>query len=410
MVGFHLPDILQRKTRRQTIENSSPQVEMTDCDSPQQGSQQDDSHNSPSPNAQKSSWSSRYFPSTFASRYGATKPAIPSSSITSRAAASPSKDVRNKSSSNNSNNISRLPPSVKRNPSDSTSRTPTRNTDTPIPTIIHPSTPLHPSPSSFPPPPPSPSRSSPTRTKPRSTRHSTPRKSILKVPTATAAANDNEMRQQVERYHRHTSQSDTRDNTSRNALLTLSYTSSQDDACPGARPGQSPSTQQRRSSLPSMTPSTPLLALGDGNIIHPPLGNRETKRAEPDGYDRESGNGDGEGKSKRIGTEEEEENTQAQAQAGVSRRSSSHRSKRQRQKNREKNMKMVRFDHIDVHPYEVERSEESRFRFFGRRGEGRAEGRGNEYGSVGNRGAGVELDFDLDLREYVMDIPDVIEG
>ncbi|KKZ60426.1 hypothetical protein EMCG_00712 [[Emmonsia] crescens] len=406
MVGFHLPDILQRKTRPHTIGNSSPQVEMTGCDSPQQGSQQDDSHNSPSPNAQKSSWSSRYFPSALASRYGATRPAIPSSSITARAAASPSKGVRNKSSSNNSNNISRLPPSVKRNPSDSTSRTPTRNTDTPIPTIIHPSTPLHPSSSSFPPPPPSPSRSSPTRTKPRSTRHSTPRKSILKVPTATAAANDNEMRQQVERYHCHTSQSDTRDNTSRNALLTLSYTSSQDDACPRARPGQSPFTQQRRSSLPSTTPSTPLLALGDGNIIHPPLSNRETKLAEPYGYDRESGNGGGEGKSKRIGKEEEK----AQAQASVSSRSSCHRSKRHKQKNREKMMKMVRFDHIDVHPYEVERGEESRSRFFGQRGEGGVEGRGNEYGSVGNRGADVELDFDLDLREYVMDIPDVIEG
>ncbi|OJD17512.1 hypothetical protein AJ78_02381 [Emergomyces pasteurianus Ep9510] len=392
MVDFHIPNILHRKVRPQaTGHSSSPHAEMTDSDKTPQGSQQADSCNIPSLNDRNSSWSSRYFPSALASRYGASKS---SSSATGNQVNNASYGSENNNNNNYYNYISRLPASVKRKSSDSASRTPTRNTEIPIPTIIHPSTSLTPS-SSF-----SPSHSAPARTKHHSTRHHSQRKSILKVSTATPVGDDDEL------YHHHTSQSDTRANTSRNALLTLSYTSSPDDTNQGTvdpRPW-SLSTQQCCDSLPpTMMPLDPQLATNGGNIIHPSLGSRETEPEPEEPYD--------------CGAGEEK----AKAQARKSSRSSSYRSNRNKQKNTmkkqngtntKKNKKMVRFDHIDIHTYEVERREESRFCFFGGRGEGTAEGTGNANANgpsgIGNRGGDVE--FDLDLREYVMDIPDVIQG
>ncbi|OAX78625.1 hypothetical protein ACJ72_07066, partial [Emergomyces africanus] len=194
---------------------------MTDSDNTQQGGQQVDSYNTLNPNGQDSSWPSRYFPSSLTSRYAASKPSIPSSSSTIFRARGSKMDKTNSrranNSNNNDNNISRPPVSVKRKLSDSTTRTPTRNTDTPIPTIIHPDTSLNPSSLS------SPSHFSPTRARPHSARRHSQRKSILKVSTAAEAGGNDEL------YGRHTSQSDTRDNTSRNAILTLNYTRSLDD-------------------------------------------------------------------------------------------------------------------------------------------------------------------------------------
>ncbi|EEH07584.1 predicted protein [Histoplasma capsulatum G186AR] len=393
MAGFYLPNILQRKTPPQANGNSPPQAEMIERDSPQHGSQQTDSQNFPNPDGHKSSWPSKYFASAFATRYGATKSAATLPSITSEATASQAINLRTRISRNsNNNNICKLPASVKRKPSDSPCRTPTRNTDLPIPTIIHPSTPISPSPS--------PVHSSPTRAKPHSTLRPSQRRSILKV-----AADDSDLRQE-ELYRQYTSQSDTRANTSRNVILTLSDSSARNDTSPLLPPSK------------QMSPTNPPVVAGDIYTIHSALGDREAE-PEPerwDGYVDESG-GPGSKASSKSG--------RSSSSVHSERENSQERNKKRRKKEKKaKKNKTVRFDHIDVHMYEVERGEEPRFRFFGRRGGGGgAEGFGNGIananananvdGNGSRRGRGAafsESDLDIDRREYVMDIPDVIQG
>ncbi|EGC41680.1 predicted protein [Histoplasma capsulatum var. duboisii H88] len=408
MAGFYLPNILQRKTPPQANGNSPPQAEMIERDSPQHGSQQTDSQNFPNQDGHKLSWPSKYFASAFATHYGATKSAATLPSTTSEATASQAINLRTRISRNsNNNNICKLPASVKRKPSDSPCRTPTRNTDHPIPTIIHPSTPISPSPS--------PVHSSPTRAKPHSTLRPSQRRSILKV-----AADDSALRQE-ELYRQYTSQSDTRANTSRNVILTLSDSSARNDTSPLLPPSRqmSPSTSQFRNSLPpTKSPTNPPLVAGDIYTIHSALGDREAE-PEPerwDGYVDESG-GPGSKASSKSG--------RSSSSLHSERENSRERNKKRRKKEKKaKKNKTVRFDHIDVHMYEVERGEETRFRFFGRRGGGSgAEGFGNGNananananadGNGSRRGRGAafsEIDLDIDRREYVMDIPDVIQG
>lgn len=150
--------------------------------------------------------------------------------------------------------------------------------------------------------------------------------------------------------------------------------------------------------------------------MHSALGDREAE-PEPerwDGYVEESG-GPGSKVSSKCGRSSsslhsERENSQERNK------------KRMKKEKKAKKNKAVRFDHIDVHMYEVERGEEPRFLFFGRRGGGGgAEGFGdgiananaNADGNGSKRCRGVafsEIDLDIDRREYVMDIPDAIQG
>ncbi|EEQ91104.1 hypothetical protein, variant 2 [Blastomyces dermatitidis ER-3] len=404
MVGFHFPNILHRKSRPRTTGDSSSPAE--ECNSPQQSSQQSDSQNPPGLSTQNSSWPSSELSSALPSRPGAIAPPTPLSSPTSGATTSRTKNAsnRNKSSTSKNNNIRRRPASVKRKSSDSTSRarTPTRNTDLPIPTIIHPSTPLpRPSLSSR-------SRSSTRPKKSHLTRHPSQRKPILKLPT-TAVVDDNAQGRISMPY---TSQADTRLNTERNTFITRYDTATQNEL------GEmSPSARRRRESAPSPMSAINFVISLKTNYHKEPYGYED---GGDDGEREREGEGKGKGKGAGAGA-----GAATGTSTGTSRRSrssSSHRSKhnneqKQKKRKREKK-KMVRFDHVDVHPYEVERGEESRFRLFSRRAaEGGVEaienegGNENENGRVGNRGEDVaELEMDLDLREYVMDIPDVIQG
>ncbi|KLJ12449.1 hypothetical protein EMPG_12526 [Blastomyces silverae] len=413
MVGFRFPNILHRKSRPRTTGDSSSPAEMAECNSPQQGSQQSDSQNPPGPSTQGSSSPSSQLSSALPSRPGAIAPASPLSSPTSGTITSRTKNASSRNNSKN-NNIRRRPASVKRKSSDSTSRarTPTRNTDIPIPTTIHPSTPL-PRPSSS-----SRSRSSTRAQKPHRTRHPSPRKPILKLPTAEVPGDHAQGRI----FSPYTSQAATRDNTERNTFITRGDTAKQNDL------GEmSPSARRRRNSAPSPMSAINYIISLSKKYNEELYGYEDESEGESEGEDESEGEsksedgkreGKGKGKSKGTGT------GTGTGTSGRSRSSSSHRPKhnneqKEKKRKREKK-KMVRFDHVDVHPYEVERGEESRFRFFSRRaGEGRVEAIGNEgwneneNGSerVGNRGVDVvELEMDLDLREYVMDIPDVIQG
>ncbi|EER45734.1 predicted protein [Histoplasma capsulatum H143] len=363
MAGFYLPNILQRKTPPQANGNSPPQAEMIERDSPQHGSQQTDSQNFPNQDGHKLSWPSKYFASAFATHYGATKSAATLPSTTSEATASQAINLRTRISRNsNNNNICKLP-----------------SFNHPIPTIIHPSTPISPSPS--------PVHSSPTRAKPHSTLRPSQRRSILKV-----AADDSALRQD--------------DSSARNDTSSLLPPSRQ----------MSPSTSQFRNSLPpTKSPTNPPLVAGDIYTIHSALGDREAE-PEPGRWD---GYVDG------PGSKASSKSGRSSSSLHSERENSRERNKKRRKKEKKaKKNKTVRFDHIDVHMYEVERGEETRFRFFGRRGGGSgAEGFGNGNananananadGNGSRRGRGAafsEIDLDIDRREYVMDIPDVIQG
>ncbi|EEH41920.1 hypothetical protein PAAG_03841 [Paracoccidioides lutzii Pb01] len=367
MVVFRLPNILCRNKRPQTTATvSTPPAQMPDGDSLLQGSHQDKSPCPPHPNDQKQSWTFRYLSSALSGSVGWTVPAI-DLSISSMLIAKPANDT--------SNNVCRLPPSVKRQLFDSTIKTPTRNTDIPLPTIIHPNTPLSPSSSSL-----SSFSTSPTRTKPcstRSTRRPTQLKPILKT-----AISEN-----LPHTNRHTSQSDTQANTSRNVFLTLNDVSNLDETVPPRHfsTSQSPSTHMSRHSL-SFTSSRSLVSLDDPDqitetTVEHPFGNQEAKveKAQRGVMDKKRASSCGGGPGESVGMGRE---------IGASGASDSCTTNRKAKKMKQK---MVRFDHVDVHPYEVERSGESCLSFY------------NEQFVV------PKLDLDLDLKEYVVDIPDIIE-
>ncbi|EEH18314.1 hypothetical protein PABG_00877 [Paracoccidioides brasiliensis Pb03] len=369
MVVFRLPNILRRNKRPQTTATvSTSPAQMPDGDSPLQGSHQDKSPYPPHPNDQKQSWTFRYLSSALSGSVGWTVPAI-DLSISSMPIAKPANDT--------GNNICRLPPSVKRQLFDSTIKTPTRNTDIPLPTIIHPNSPLSPSSSSL-------SSTSPTRTKPYSTRSTCSTHSPTQVkPILKTAISEN-----LPHNNRHTSQSDTQANTSRNVFLTLNDVSNLDETVPPPRrfsTSQSPSTHMSRHSL-SFTSLRSLVSLDDPDqitetTVEPPFDKQEAKveKAQRGVMDkkRASSCGGGPGESVGMGTE-----------IGARGASDSCAINRKAKKMKQK---MVRFDHVDVHPYEVERSGESCLSFY------------NEQFVV------PVLDLDLDLKEYVVDIPDIIE-
>ncbi|PGH12660.1 hypothetical protein AJ79_04160 [Helicocarpus griseus UAMH5409] len=369
MVIFRLPSILHRKRRAETTGGASV---LTDRDDAQQSSQPI-SRSLLSADTPKPSWASRYLSSAFSGQTrtaNVTAGLPPSPSTATATATATAKIVYNTS---RDNNIYRLPSSVKRQLPEAPIRTPTRNTDTPLPTIIHPSTPLPSSPSPLC----SSSPSSPNlKQNPHSGANAAPPKPILKAPET----GDGKVSTQPNQ--RHTAESDTAANTSRNALLTLNEIPVPERI--SSR--QSTSMHLRRNSIPYTTSGH---VSGDAG-----LGNNDLITQVPSGNQKSKFHEDLEGKMKA------KETGQHDGDGGGAEQSSGE-ANGEGYPMRSKKRKAVRFDHVDIHTYEVERDGESALSFLSKPFGGDASGK-----------QGEDLDGDgiLDLTEYVVDIPDVIEG
>ncbi|KAK2805606.1 hypothetical protein FQN50_006121 [Emmonsiellopsis sp. PD_5] len=318
-----------------------------------QESSQQDTTASPKPASQitqRFSWPSKYLSATLPGHQKTSKPAAasPSASHPPSPVTRPPKPT---------NNTCKLPASVRRRHTipdpDPVPKTPTKNTDIALPTIIHRSTPAS-SPFSF----------SPTNRSLRSRSSSSPTKPILKNPPSSS--------HHVQGNNRHTAQSDTAANTSRNVLLTLS-----DIAIPEhvSVRKERDSSHIRRHSVPSTTVlPLPVVVLGG---------------LEEEGIQRPTCDGGDE-----VGSVEGEIET------GDNTSGSSSKDPK----------KAVRFDRVDVHPFiverERERSQEARLveEFHVGRPRSGSGVRGGE--SVGE----IYDELELDIEEFVVHLPDVIEG
>ncbi|KAK2802150.1 hypothetical protein FQN51_004831 [Onygenales sp. PD_10] len=350
VVFYQLSNMLHRQKRPESTVDDPTSPSIMAC---RQESGQQDTMASPKPVSQlthRFSWPSKYLSATLPGSQKASKPAAASSS----ASHPPSPVTRPPKPASNT---CKLPASVRRRHTipdpDPVPKTPTKNTDIALPTIIHRSTPAS-SPFSF---------SSANRS-PRSPSSSRPAKPILKNTPSTS--------HHVQGNNRHTARSDTAANTSRNTLLTLS-----DIAIPEhvSVRKERDSSHIRRHSVPSTTVlPLPVVVLGglEGEGIQKPA----------------CDDGDGVGSV-------ESEIEKGDNGSGPSTKEPK---------------KAVRFDRVDVHPFIVERERERSQEAMlveefhvGRRRGGR--------GARGRESAGEIYDeLELDIEEFVVHLPDVIEG